>query len=185
MSDPIDPELWAMRFMNADELERFTNILETIEREQAWFDKFRSEVAPGTLLRTLPVKQQEALWANRSRWEKAIDERTAIIGKYANQTFAWLELIDYSRAAIERLFDEGKFGRGDIEPNEFWRLVYHQILSDRGSEIAKDLRFRNVKILDNLKEWAAEALPGFASRFREDGNPMLAQMLEALSERKP
>jgi hypothetical protein len=184
MSDPIDPELWVMRFLNGDELERFTNILETFEREQAWFAKWKSsaEPAPNTLLSTLPVKQQEELWGHMSRLEEAMEEKQAMMNKYVDQIPTWVELIDYSKAAIERLFDQGKFGR-DIEPNEFWRLVYQQIASDRGSEIAKDPRFRNVKILEKLKEWATECLLGFAKDFREKGNPILAQVLEALADK--
>jgi hypothetical protein len=182
MSD-FDPELWVMRCMSADELERFTNILETIEREQAWFDKFRSERAPDTPLGSLPAKQREELFGNRSRWEKAIDERTAILGKYANQSEAWVKLIDYSLSAIESLFDQGKLNREVTERDEFWRLVYHRILIDQGTEIGRDPKFRNVKVLEILKDWVADCLPGFAERFREKGNPVLAQTLEALAER--
>jgi hypothetical protein len=95
---------------------------------------------------------------------------------------AWVELIDISREAIESLFDEGKLNREFTDRGEFWRLVYHRILIDRGSEMGKDPKFRNVKILEVLKDWVSDCLPGFADRFREQGNPMLAQMLEKLAD---
>jgi hypothetical protein len=182
-SETIDPELWVMRHMNADELDRFTNVLETIEREQAWLDKFHSETDPSTRLMALPAKERETLMEHMNRWKSALEEKTNTVGKYADQVYAWAALIDYSLAAIECLFDQGKFHLGGItERSEFWRLVYHRILSDRGAELGKDSRFRNVKILEALKDYVAECLPGFAERFRERGNPILAQFLEELAD---
>lgn len=96
-----------------------------------------------------------------------------------------MDLIDYSLAAIESLFDQGKVNREVTDRDEFWLLVYHRILSDRGAEIGRGRRFRNVKILDVLKDWVADCLPGFAERFRERGNPILAQTLEALAKTAP
>jgi hypothetical protein len=184
MIETVDPELWAMRHMAVDELDRFTTILETIEREQAWFDNFKSETDPNARLVALPAKQREDLMAHMSRWEEALDEKTATIGKYADQAYAWGELIDYSLAAIESLFDQGKLNREFADRSHFWRLVYHRILIDRGREIGRDLKFRNVKILEVLTEWVADCLPGFAERFREEGNPILAQVLEALADKR-
>jgi hypothetical protein len=117
--------------------------------------------------------------AHMSRWEGAHREKNAMISKYSNQVHAWGELIDYSLVAIERLFDQGKFDQV-AELNEFWRLVYYRILVDRGSEIGKDRRFHNVKILEVLRDLLTDCLPGFAKRFRERGNPILAQLLEGL-----
>jgi hypothetical protein len=181
MSETLDPELWAMRLMSADELDRFTDILETIEKDQAWLDNFKSEVDPNTRLTALPDKERDDLMAHMGRWERAVSERVKMMSKYSNQVYAWVELINYSLAAIETLFDQGKLNREVADRDEFWRLVYHRILSDRGSEISKDRRFRNVKILEVLKDWLTDCLPGFAERFRERGNPILAQALEALA----
>ena len=59
MSD-LDPEwLWVMRFMSADELDRFTDILETIEKEDKWAEDFKSDVAPDV---PLPAN---TLWSTR------------------------------------------------------------------------------------------------------------------------
>jgi hypothetical protein len=181
MNETLDPELWAMRLMSADELDRFTNILETIEKDQAWLDNFNSEVDPNTRLTALPVEQREDLMAHMDRWERSVHARVKMMRKYSNQVHAWVELINYSLAAIETLFEQGKLNPEVTETNEFWRLVYHRILSDRGAEIARDRRFRNVKILEVLKDWLTDCLPGFAERFRERGNPILAQALEALA----
>jgi hypothetical protein len=182
MDKTYDLELEVMRFMSGEELDRFTNILEAIEREQAWLDNFNSETDPNVRLVALPAKKREDLMAHMSRWEEALDEKTATIGKYANQSEAWVKLIDYSLLAIESLFDQGKLTQDVTQQSEFWRLVYHKILSDQGAEIGKDARFRNVKILEVLKDWVADCLPGFAERFRENGNPILAQALEALAK---
>lgn len=180
-SDTIDPELWAMEHMSGDELDRFTNILETIEREQAWLDKYHSESDPNTRLMALPVKEREGLMEHMNRWERALEEKTATVAKYANQCPAWAKLIDYSLAAIETLFVQGRFDRV-ANLNEFRRLVYHRILNDRGSEIKGNPEFHNVKILEVLKDWLTDVLPGFAKRFRERGNPILAQFLEELAD---
>jgi hypothetical protein len=182
MSETFDPDVWAMRHMAADELDRFTTILETIEKEQEWFKKFQETVAADP--NVIPgEKERGEIMAHLNRQENAHRERNEILGKYANQGDAWVKLIDYSLAAIERLFDQGKLKSGNFpDSNEFWRLVYHRILIDHGSEIGKDRKFRNVKILEALKDWVSDCLPGFAERFRENGNPTLAQTLEALAE---
>jgi hypothetical protein len=183
MSETFDPDLWTMRHMAADELDRFTAILETIEKEQAWFDKFKESVdADPNVVPT--EKERGNIMAHIGQLESALHERNAILAKYADQGTAWVELIDYSLAAIESLFDQGKFDLGIIEKDEFWRLVYHRILSDRGTEIGRDPRFRNVKILEVLKDWVSDCLPGFAEHFRERGNPILGQVLEALAHQK-
>jgi hypothetical protein len=182
MSETFDPDVWAMRHMAADELDRFTAILETIEKEQAWFDKFHESVAADP--NVIPDEKERAeIMAHINRQESAHRERNKILGKYANEGNAWVELIDYSLAAIEKLFDQGKLKPGNFpDSNDFWRLVYHRILIDRGSEMGKDPRFRNVKIFEALKDWVSDCLPGFAEKFREQGNPILAQTLEALAD---
>jgi hypothetical protein len=183
MSETFDPDQWVLQHMAPEELDRFTTILETIEEEQAWFAKFQESVAVGP--NVIPTEKERAdIMEHIGRQERAMNQRNEILGKYANQGQAWADLIDYARAAIQSLFDQGKLHRELTDVGEFWRLVYHQILIDRGREVGRDRRFRNVKILEVLKDWVNDCLPGFAERFREEGNPILAQALEALVDRR-
>jgi gamma-glutamylcysteine synthetase len=177
MSETIDPELWAMRFMSVDELDRFANILETIEKEHAWFNAFKESATPDG---PLTDRERSDFIEHMSTERGAMSERSEMIGKYTNQVHAWEKLVTYSLTAIESLFEKGKLDQVD-DLNQFWQLVYYRVLIDRGSEIGRDPSFRNVKILEVQKELLTERLPGFAERFRERGNPILAIMLEELA----
>jgi hypothetical protein len=84
MSETFDPDLWAMRHMAADELDSFTAVLETIEKEQAWFAEFQERVASDP--NVIPSEKERAdIMAHINRIEGAHRERNEILGKYANQ----------------------------------------------------------------------------------------------------
>ena len=181
MQFDIDLELWAMRLMDAEELDRFTGILETIEKENAWLSEWEKRpcLAPDA---PLPAKERDEYLKHRGNWLLVIEQRLEMIGKYSNQTWAWGELIDYSYAAIEELYNKGKFD-GVKELGEFWRLVYRWVLEKHGTAMRKDARWQNVRILSVLKEIITPLLPGFAEKhFRQKrNNPILAQYLESLA----
>jgi hypothetical protein len=178
-----DPDVWAMKLMGDDELDRFTVALETIAEEEAWLKQLE-EIARIRPHDRLSEHEKQEYGAHMARWERATALRLDALHKHANQGMACVRLVDYSLEAIERLFREGTLDQV-VELPEFWRLVYHRILRDRGDAIRVDVRFKDVKILDVLKEQLTELLPGFAElHFREKrGNPILAQLLEKLAGR--
>jgi hypothetical protein len=175
-----DPDFWAMRLMGDDELDRFTVALETIAQEEAWLKQLE-EVARIRPHDRLNEHEKAEYGAHMARWEQATKLRLDALHKYANQGMACVRLIDYSLETIERLFGEGTLDRV-VELPEFWRMVHHRILRDHGDMIRVYAKFRDVKILDVLKEQLTPLLPGFAElHFREKrGNPILAQLLEKL-----
>jgi hypothetical protein len=175
-----DPDFWVMKFMGDDELDRFTAILETIQHEDAWLNKWVAQPHPNPD-QPLSAADRDEYLTHESRWRQSMEDRIAILGKYANQGMACVRLVDYSLEAIESLFGEGMLDQV-VELPEFWRRVYHRILKDRGEVIRADARFKDVKILYVLKEQFTELLPGFAElHFREKrGQTMLAQFLEKL-----
>jgi hypothetical protein len=185
MNDELIPDLdfWAMRLMCDDELDRFTVILENIQRENEWMDRWTAHPPPNPD-QPLSAAARDEYLAHESRWRQSTEARLSILRKYADQGLACVRLVDYSLAAIERLFGEGTLDQV-VDLPEFWRLVYHRILKDYGDEIRSDARFKGVKILDVLREQLTELLPGFAERHfrRKRGNPILAQLLEKLAGR--
>jgi hypothetical protein len=172
-----DADLRVMQFMTEDELERFTGILETLEKENAWYANFASDPQ-----RPLTDEERAAWFAHMARWERAMDAKTDLISKYADECEAFAKLVDYSLEAIEHLFALGKFD-SVTKLSEFWRLVYQRILSTRAADIKADKSFRRVQILRVLNEQCTELLPGFAEiHFRQKrDNPVLAQFLESLT----
>jgi hypothetical protein len=168
-----DLDFWAMRLMSDDELERFTVALETIAQEEEWLKQLE-EVARIRPHDRLNEHEKAEYGAHMARWERATKLRLDALHKYANQGMACVQLIDYALAAIERLFEEGQFDQV-AGLADFWRLVYHRILRDQGRTIRADARFRDVKILDTLRDHLTELLPGFADLHfrRKRGNPIL------------
>lgn len=176
----IDLELWAMRLMGPEELDRFTNILEIIAQEEVWYGEWR---ARANLKPDAPLSEKERnqYFAHEFRREWATNQKLEMIGKYTHQVKAWSRLIDFSLAAIERLFEDGKLDQVS-GLTDFWPVVYQQILHEHGHEISTGPGFRNVLILTVLKDQLTGLLPGFAeSYFRKRGNPVLAQFLEKLA----
>jgi hypothetical protein len=179
----IGTDFWAMRLMGDDELERFTVTLEIIMQEEAWLKQLK-EVARLRPHDRLSEHEKAEYGAHIARWERATKLRLDALHKYANQGMASVQLIDYALAAIESLFEEGQFAQV-AGLADFWRLVYHRILRDQGSTIRTDARFKDVKVLDMLRDQLTELLPGFAElHFRKKGNPVLAQYLEELADSK-
>ena len=179
----IDPDLWAMRWMSDDELNRFTSALEVIEQENKWMEELKKTAKLRPLDRLTEQEKQE-YFVHTGRFNRAHEQRLDLLHKYTNQGMACVQLIDYTLAAIESLFEEGQFDQVAGLP-DFWRLVYHRILRDQGSTIRADARFRGVKILDTLRDHLTELLPGFADLHfrRKCDNPILAQFLEKLAGR--
>ena len=162
----IDTELWAMRLMAPDELERFTVVLETIQHENAWLTKWDARSYRNPDLPLNAADRDEYL-THEGRWRRSIDDRIAMLSKYTNQAKAWSLLISFSLEAIEQLYEEGKLDQIK-KSDEFWRLVYQRILRDRGNAIRNDRDWRNVKILEVLRGELTPLLPGFAEKhFRE------------------
>jgi beta-lactamase regulating signal transducer with metallopeptidase domain len=162
--DSID--LRVMQLMSGPELERYTEILETIIAENVWLEVLRSAGIP------LTPAERDAEMAHVARLESAISERATVVNKYADERSA-IDLGESIRQAIETLWAVGQL----IAPmtlGRFWDLVYSQLLRDQGETVKTTPRA--------LKE-VTKHLPEIAQYFREsEANPGLAEFLDSLTD---
>ena len=83
---------------------------------------------------------------------------------------------------MEELVNQGATPNTCRGRQQFWTLVYGVILRRWGKLIQSDLDFRHVQIMEFLTKVLPIRLREFALAAREQGNPILAQVMEQLAQ---
>jgi hypothetical protein len=179
-----DPEISLMQWMSVDELTRYSNALETIEREEALYAELSKEIDPKRPL----IEYKEAF---ESMWRlcAAQDLKTRIVGQTIDRvkatSKAWDKLKEMALAGIAGLVDAGVTPDNCGGSERFWRLVYQHLLKTYGARIKDNPDFQHVQIMQFLKRVLPNRLPEFAFEYRQRGHPILAQVMEQLADELP
>jgi hypothetical protein len=176
-----DFDVRVMHDMTAEDLERYTEFLEEIEKENRWFSERSEKSKADDPNRRLTAEEIREHSEHMCRFDVAHKGKLALVNKYTAITQAYILLMDYTLEAIETLFLAGKLDHVDSLQG-FWIHVYHQILQSHGAAIRQSADWKHVKILESIKEEFTPLLSGFAEvHFRQKKKmPMLAQILERL-----
>jgi hypothetical protein len=155
-----------MQFLSVDQLARYNDALETI-------DKFASGLDPTHFT-------VEVLGRSQGPLVKAVLTNAEIRDVLARLGRAWKKLEPLACQAIENLVGEGLIPT--TRGANYFLLVYLHIMQQEGGSIKSDEDFQGVSILQFLKRLLVGRLPEFAIEYRERGQPMVAQAMEELAE---
>ncbi len=181
-TETIDIELWAMQLMNPDELDRYGDSLETIEKEQAIQADFAQQARTHNPSKKLTSQERDSFLGSIGRRAAALTVKNEMIQKLVGQVPAWEKLVTMACQTMESLVQEGMTPNKSGGQREFFKLVYHRILRTWGGDIKRDPDFQHVHISEFLERMLVIRLPELAAQYRERGNPILAQVMEELAE---
>jgi hypothetical protein len=147
-----DPEITLMQWMSVDELTRYSDALETIERQEALYAELRKEIDPKRPL----IECKEALECccclMAALGLKLQMERQAIDRIKANPK-GWDKLKEMDLAGLEGLADAGVTPDNCGGFEHFWSLV-----DQNNRKICEALRQRGHPILAQAMEQLADEL---------------------------
>jgi hypothetical protein len=176
-----DLEVTLMQWMSVDQLDRYSDVLQTIEREKEAVERLKEQIDPKTPLMQYPGAFESFLRLMAAEDRKILIERQLVI-QVGGQLRAWEKLGLVACKAIESLVSEGSIPNTCGGSARFFSLMYQQILKTCGASIKEDSDFRQVQIMQFLKKVLVNRLPQFALEYRERGQPVVAQVMEELAE---
>jgi len=179
-----DPEVTLMQWMSVDQLTRYGDALETIEREEALYAELRKEIDPKR-----PLIEYKKEFESMSRLCAAQDLKMRIEGQTIDRIKAtskgWDKLKEMALAGVERLVDGVLHLMVAVAPRGFGSLFISTFLKPHGAFIKDDPGFRHVQIMQFLKRVLPNRLPEFALEYRQRGHSILAQVMEQLADGLP
>ena len=95
---------------------------------------------------------------------------------------AWEAIAQMAIEAIAALVNEGTLPSNSDSLEKYWRLVYERILTKWAKRLQSDPSFRYVRIMEFLTKIFVNRLPQLAVDARRNGNPMLAQAFDDLTQ---
>jgi hypothetical protein len=147
-----DPEVTLMQWMSVDELTRYSDALETIEREEALYAELRKEIDPKR-----PLIEYKEAFESCCRSMAALDLKMQMerqtIDRIKATSKGWDKLKEMDLAGIEGLVDAGVTPDSCGGFEYFWSLVHQNILKTCGA-----LRQRGHPILAQVMEQLADEL---------------------------
>src|SRR5262245_35821059 len=132
MSD--DPEITLIQWLSIDEVARYSDLLTTIEREEAAFEKFKERIDPN-----VPIIEDKEAFESLNRLLTARNTKQQIereaLQRIETTCDAWDKLKEMALWSIEALVDAGLSPDRCGGSPAFGSLVYQRILEVHAEEI--------------------------------------------------